>query len=209
MGKRVKSLLEEEMHESALDINVHVRDGSVQLAGFVDVLSEKITAESIAARVPGVKRVVNSITIGTEGHITDKHIEKELEAKLHSGRYGDLDKISIDVRDSSAFLMGTTPNYAQSKQAEGIAAATMGVVNVVSNLHVEDEGLYDDTTLTGWAVQALSTANLSLQDIDVDIRNGEITLSGWVRNREEAVLAEGLVSEVEGIRKVHNRLGIR
>jgi osmotically-inducible protein OsmY len=209
LGECIRRALEEEMHESALDINIYVKDGSVQLTGFVDVLSERITAERIAAGVPGVKRVANSITIGTEGYITDRHIERELEAKLYSGRYGNFDRVSVNVRDGSAVLMGTTANYAQNKQAEGLAAATRGVVNVVSNLRVENEGLYDDATLTGWAVQALSTADLSQQDIDVNVRNGDVTLSGWVRNREEVALAEELVSRVEGIRKVHNRLNTR
>ncbi len=209
LSHKIRRLLEEKMQASAMDINVNVRNGVVQLTGFVDVLSEKILAEKIAAQIPGVRRVENAITIGTEGYITDRHIERELQAKLHSGEHGNLDRISVDVKNGNAVLMGTAINYAQNKQAESLAAGTRGVINVVSNIHIQNEGIYDDATLAGRAVQALSTGDISFQDIDTDIWNGEITLSGWVNTRQEMELAERLVSEVEGIRKVHNRLRTR
>ncbi|MBA1336349.1 MAG: hypothetical protein HPY66_2784 [Firmicutes bacterium] len=205
---RIKDQLEERMGASSMDVNVCVRDGIAHLQGFVDVLAERIEAENIARQVPGVMKVENAITICTEGSINDKHIQKEIEMKLHSGD-NNLARINVDVNDGSAVLIGTVSNYALEKQAIQLASGTRGVKNVVSNIRLENEGLFDDATINSRVAHALSTTVLSLPDINTDTYNGEVTLSGWVRSNEEYALAEHTVSEVEGIRKVRNHLRVR
>jgi hypothetical protein len=51
--------------------------------------------------------------------------------------------------------------------------------------------------------------DLDASDIEVEVKSGEVTLSGTVRNRESKRLAEALVERVRGIHDVHNRLTIR
>lgn len=205
---RIKDQLEEKMQTSAMDINVFVRDGVVHLQGFVDVLAERMEAERIARQVPGVGKVENTITICTEGNINDKYIRKEIETKLHSEQH-QLHRINVDVNNGSAVLIGTAPNHAQEKHAMELVSGIRGVKNVVSSIRLEGEGLLDDATITSRVFQALSTTDLSLPDIETNTYNGEITLSGWVRNQDEAALAERVVSEVEGVRKVRNHLRAR
>lgn len=209
LTQQIKKELEGKMQASAMDINVDVRNGVVQLQGFVDVLAEKQEAERIVRQIPGVKKVENSLTICIEGRVNDRHIEKEIESKLHSHHHPGLVAVNVDVRDGSAVLIGKTDNLALEKQAMQIASTTRGVKNVVSNIRVKDEGLLDDTTIANRVVHALSTTDLSWQDICTDVTNGEVTLSGWVRSREEADLAERVASEVEGVRKIRNRLQTR
>lgn len=50
---------------------------------------------------------------------------------------------------------------------------------------------------------------LDAGDVEVEVKDGEITLKGTVRNRDEKRLAETLVEGVRGVRDVHNRLTIR
>jgi hypothetical protein len=50
---------------------------------------------------------------------------------------------------------------------------------------------------------------LDASDIEVDVRAGEVTLSGTVKNRASKRLAETLVETVRGVHDVHNRLTIR
>lgn len=205
---RIKDQLEEKMGGSSMDLNVYVRDGVAHLQGFVDVLAEKIEAEDIAGRVPEVMKVENGITICTEGNINDKHIQKEIEMKLHSDG-NVLDRVNADVSDGNAVLVGTVSNYALEKQAVRIATGTRGVKNVVSNIRLENEGLFDDAAISSRIAHALSATALSLPDINSDTYNGEVTLSGWVRDNRESDLAERTASEVEGVRKVRNHLRIR
>jgi len=50
---------------------------------------------------------------------------------------------------------------------------------------------------------------LDASDIEVEVKSGEVTLSGTVRNRASKRLAEALVEPVRGVNDVHNRLTIR
>ena len=50
---------------------------------------------------------------------------------------------------------------------------------------------------------------LDASDIEVEVKSGEVTLSGTVKNRPSKRLAETLVETVRGVHDVHNRLTIR
>ena len=45
-------------------------------------------------------------------------------------------------------------------------------------------------------------------DIEVAVRNGEVTLAGTVRQREDKRITEDLVESVSGVRQVHNELRV-
>lgn len=51
--------------------------------------------------------------------------------------------------------------------------------------------------------------DLDASDIEVEVKSGEVTLEGTVRNRASKRLAESLVEMVRGVHDVHNRLTIR
>jgi osmotically-inducible protein OsmY len=46
-------------------------------------------------------------------------------------------------------------------------------------------------------------------DIGHNVKNGKLTLSGFVNSRQEIELAKEIAMEVEGVRKVINKLKIR
>lgn len=209
LTENIERHLEDKMQASAMDINVYVHNGVVQLQGFVDTLAEKLTAEEIARQTAGIQKVENTLTICTEGNINDKHIQKEVVSKLHSEKHGDLDSINVEIRDGSTVLIGVTENLAFERQAMQIASSTRGVKDVVSNIKIKHENTLDDTTITNRIVHALSTTHLSFKDICTDVYNGEVTLSGEVRTQDESQLAEKTASHVEGVRKIRNNLKVR
>ena len=49
---------------------------------------------------------------------------------------------------------------------------------------------------------------LDASDIEVTVRNGEVTLSGTVANREQKRRSEALIEQVTGVREVHNTLHV-
>ncbi|MEA2752737.1 MAG: hypothetical protein QOI41_6880 [Myxococcales bacterium] len=51
--------------------------------------------------------------------------------------------------------------------------------------------------------------HLDVSDIEVEVKDAEVTLSGTVRDRASKRLAERLAELVRGVRDVHNRLTIR
>lgn len=52
-------------------------------------------------------------------------------------------------------------------------------------------------------------SHLDASDIEVEVKSGEVTLSGTVDSRASKRLAEALVEPVRGVHDVHNRLTIR
>lgn len=67
-----------------------------------------------------------------------------------------------------------------------------------------DESIYDDVC------SALTDdSNLDASDIEVTVKEREITLSGTVRDREQKRIAELVAEQVRGVHDVHNRLSIR
>ena len=50
---------------------------------------------------------------------------------------------------------------------------------------------------------------LDASDIDVEVSNGEVTLTGFVRNRRDKRMAEDLAEDVSGVKNVENRLRVQ
>lgn len=204
---KIKDQLEEKMQASAMDINVFCKDGYVHLSGIVDVLAEKIKSEDIARSIDGVRKIENKITIAMDSNITDKHMEKEIHNKLRKNEA--LNGVSPKVNDGVSNLIGSTRTLKKAKEACKLASKTRGIKDVVNNIKIESYGEYDDSTISSRVAQVLSTTDLSFMDIGHRVQDGKLTLSGYVNNRQEVELAKELSMEVEGVRKVVNKLKIR
>lgn len=50
--------------------------------------------------------------------------------------------------------------------------------------------------------------DIDASDIDVAVNNGEVTLSGTVRDRHQKRRSEDLIDNVTGVRDVHNNLRV-
>ena len=107
--------------------------------------------------------------------------------------------------------MGRVENLSDKTNAVNAAQKAAGVKDVVSNIKLDPTGdvpLADDK-ITSHIVQRFSTSGLSLPDIEVDTNNGSVYLHGYVDNQPTMELAEELVMEVQGVKKVKNYLKIR
>lgn len=60
---KVKAAFVKDEMVKALDVKVETFKGVVQLSGFVNTAEQKARAEQIAAGIPGVKSVTNSIQV--------------------------------------------------------------------------------------------------------------------------------------------------
>jgi osmotically-inducible protein OsmY len=49
---------------------------------------------------------------------------------------------------------------------------------------------------------------LDAHDLDVQVKNGEVTIKGTVHNREEKRRAEDIAASVSGAQQVHNQIRI-
>jgi hyperosmotically inducible protein len=208
LESRIREALRGKMGLSQLDINVRVRDGEAVLTGIVDVLSERVYAETLISRIPGVRSVENNLTISTDGTITNADIKKEIMSVLREDKSPQLDNVDVEVSGGVAELSGGIKTLDLSQDALNTARKTRGVRGVVNNLKTRGEPV-DDAIVTSDVNSALADSGISAPDIDVITKKGKVTLNGWVNNNSEIEAATEITSQVPGVVKINNRLKAR
>ena len=136
----VKSKLSVDNETSSANINVDTKGGMVTLNGVVTTQANKEQAERIARNTEGVTRVINNITVETDGEHDRAGMsasDLEILSKIKT-RYVAEDVIGakVEVRDGVVTLTGNVENAQIRVRAENIARATSGVKSVNNMIEV-------------------------------------------------------------------------
>jgi hypothetical protein len=67
----------------------------------------------------------------------------------------------------------------------------------------------DETIYVDICERLMRFGYVDATDIEVEVHHGEVTLSGWVGDRDQKRLAEDLADGVAGVKDVHNRIRLR
>jgi hyperosmotically inducible protein len=125
---------------SSANINVDTKGGVVTLTGVVMTQANKEQAERIARNTEGVTRVINNITVETEGEYAGAGMSASDFAILSKikTRYvaEDVTGAKVEVRDGVVTLTGNVENAQIRGRAENIARATSGVKSVNNMIEV-------------------------------------------------------------------------
>jgi hyperosmotically inducible periplasmic protein len=121
-------------------------------------------------------------------------------------------KIDVDTSNGVVTLSGKVPTAAEKSEAERIARNTQGVRQVVNNVSVERgeggaEGTSNDTAILT-SIKAKYLAN-GIIGTNVDVKNGEVTITGEVDNAQEKARAEEIARQTSGVKSVKNQLTIK
>ncbi len=121
-------------------------------------------------------------------------------------------KIDVDTSNGVVTLSGKVPTAAERSEAERIARNTQGVRQVVNNISVEGgekgaEGTSSDTVILG-SIKSKYLAN-GIIGTNVDVNNGEVTITGEVDNPQEKARAEEIARQTSGVKSVKNQLTIK
>lgn len=136
-------------------------------------------------------------------------VGRRLTADPDVARY----KIDVDTLDGVVYLRGKVDSSTMKASAERIARNTDGVRQVVNEIIVDGE-TKGDATDGDVGIKARVGTALSGDDdvrrvnVDVDVQDGIVTLSGVVHNETERAEAERLAREQEGVRDVKNELKV-
>lgn len=135
-------------------------------------------------------------------------------------------KIDTDVENGVATLRGTVESSVEKDLAGELAKGVDGIKEVRNELKVVPDGDYhtakaedgehrsfmrtvEDANITAKVKsQLLWNSNTSGLSIDVDTRNGKVTLTGDVGSDAEAQLAEQIARNTEDVRSVDNELKV-
>jgi len=123
----------------------------------------------------------------------------------------DASGITVDGADGEVTLSGTVPGYPQYLAAAAAARGVAGVTSVRNHLQVAlPPGDYrDDQALTAAANNALTLDEATPVGVEARAENGNLVLTGTVRDGVERAAAEALVAGLTGVRRVTNNVRIQ
>jgi len=142
LSVQVQRVLDEDKDLSSYDLVADVTsDGVARITGIVDSLREKLRASELVSAVPGVNRVENSISISTDGRITDAGVEMEVAEEIAlDGRTKMIPEIRVER--GHVILSGTVSSEEEKRAMIEAASKARGVTNITDNLRI-DQGEID------------------------------------------------------------------
>jgi osmotically-inducible protein OsmY len=215
------------------NIDVDAENGVVTLSGRVDTEAAKREAVQLATSTSGVSRVEDRLTVASEA---DRAVARSGQPEAHSPAWittkiqaqyflhPGLKPWNIDVATSPrgvVSLAGVVDNAADHGEAVKLARATEGVTSVNDQLRVKGETAATTGTLetaAGTGTDSWITAKIQSRyfvddevkgrSINVDTRDGVVTLRGTVDSYSERLLATSIARNTDGVREVHDEMTI-
>ena len=139
-----------------------------------------------------------------------KDIRERIQRELDFDPLVDASDITVKNMNGDVALSGTVPSYPQRQQAAVAAKRVQGVTRVHNHLMVMlPYGSYrDDSMLTTAANNALALTVTVPANVEASATEGDIWLTGTVRNRFERDAAEQAIAGLTGVRNIVNDIEI-
>jgi osmotically-inducible protein OsmY len=194
-------------------VQIHVREGRVTLTGRVPFYTTRVAAADDAWRIPGVTRVDNRIEVTSDGRRRerdDARIRHDLEGMLADNPLLESAEVSVRVDDGRVLLEGIVSSPWHRAVAEETAYITRGVMDVRNRLVVVPSSDTDDEAIARVIFDTLErNLVVRLEDIDVAVEDGVVTLVGAVPGYLTLREVRSIVSRTPGVVDVRDRLGIQ
>lgn len=232
---KVKMALLTDEKVGGIDINVDTFDGSVTLHGSASSEEEKARAERRAAEIEGVQGVRNLIAVipdrareATE--VADDALSESVTAALGNDPQLAESEITVkSVNDGTVVLEGEAETLSAHRRALETAREVDGVSGVASEIESPDElgdaEIWEETDVAeahndatrvisdAWIttkakVALMAEPGLSPLAINVDTRDGVVTMFGIVGSEAVKARAEAEVAQLDGIKAVRNELQV-
>jgi len=198
-------------------ISVEAKEGIVTLTGSVAADSRKALAQETVAGLPGVKGVENKLEVtGAPTASSDAWLSDKLKITLLFHRSVRSGKTEVEVKDGVVTLRGRAENQAQKELTTEYARDIEGVKEVINEMTVAPEpenGIrtagekIDDVSITAQVKLALLLhRSTSAVGTTVQTKRATVTLWGKAANAAERDLVTKLVRDINGVKKVKNRM---
>ncbi len=168
----------------ASDMVVKVDAGTVSLSGSVPSYYARTSAEEIAEKVVGVITVDNNLDVAFPPAFerpTDSELQNSVEKVLIWNSDINESKIDVAVENGIVDIKGTVPSFWQKVMAEQVVKSVKGVIDIRSKLAVVPTDKVADEVVAERVVERIEKNSVANpEEVDVKVRNGEVTLSGQV-----------------------------
>jgi osmotically-inducible protein OsmY len=139
--------------------------------------------------------------------VTDPQITEAIQSELGADPTA-LHLIDVKTQDGIVTLSGTGDNLLTKERAAALARATRGVRAVINHVTVSPPERSDEEIATDvQRALALDPATEAYQ-VDVQVSDGVVTLTGTVESWAERELAGRVVKRVRGVRKLGNDISV-
>jgi len=233
VDKRLKA--DSSLDDSSITVR-SVHHGDVVLTGMAASLNDYQRALYCTATAPGVFHVASEIdvsdTLSDEdfrtGEVTtpeagrrniggvtsDLWITSATKMKLAVDSRTPTTEINVDSRDGIVTLFGMVPSQESKSAAAEIAHSVSGVKSVENHLEVVSAKKHDmvqarDEEIQDGVKKALKDrGELENADIDVEVTNGVVRLTGTVPSWQRNLSAVYVARSVTGVRSILNELKV-
>lgn len=189
------------------EIGVTVSDGVVTLSGFAKSYAEKMTAESAARRVAGVRAIAEEIKVRwpTEPQTQDVEVAKRILESFRWDVSVPEDEISVKVEHGWVTLSGAVDWNYQREAAQLAAGRINGVIGLNNQITIRQAPLADDVRDRIMAAIKRS-AELEASRLIVTTEGDKVVLSGRVKAWSEREIAERAAWSAPGVTRVEDNI---
>jgi osmotically-inducible protein OsmY len=187
-------------------IRVDVDEGVVTLSGKVDDAVQIQAAVNDARQIPSVRFVNNELLVSLPpASSADRILAAAIRSVLNLNREIDVSMLAVTVRAGEAILEGSVESLAEKLKATELAGEMRGVVNVVNKIvvvptkEIQDQAIAEDIE-----TRIDVDPNVRVEDINVIVEQGRVTLSGSVVSPAARKAAEQAAVETDGVTEVDN-----
>jgi osmotically-inducible protein OsmY len=141
----------------------------------------------------------------------DSDIQRAIDAELHARQRDERSNVTAAVQGGVVRLSGFTRSYCEKYAIETAMRAIAGVSEVLNEIEtrIEPAAHLSDTEIRCHVLQAVETEVPSVfKQLQIDVRDGEVTLKGRVGCPFLRQRAESAVRRLGSIVTVHNAIAI-
>jgi len=191
------------------ELDVRVRGEVAFIEGAVPNLKQKWLAGEVAARVKGIRDVVNMLRITPLLVIDDESLKKHIRRVLTRNSKIDMSNISVEVANSVVHLNGSVGTVAEKRLTEQEVWAIAGVRDIINKIEVLSAIPKSEMQVIGEILQSLSEClGIDLSKISVEIKEGVAYLRGVVPTDYLKNAAEELATWTPWVNGVVNNLEV-
>src|SRR6056297_225480 len=209
--ENIENQLQADTRISSNDVHVTVEDGTVTFTGDVPSYRAKNAAGDNAWSVPGVKNVLNHLTVLYDESVVEVPGDHEIKSNIESSLSWDPDvdsrEITVTVENGNVTLEGTVKSLWKRYLAEDIAWNHIGILDLKNKLAVASPENTTDKTAVSNIVESIDrNLHVDVDDVDVEVRNGEAIINGTVNSLEAWHAVYNAALFTSGVKKVEDNL---
>jgi osmotically-inducible protein OsmY len=190
-------------------IGVAVNHGVVSLSGHIDTYAEKWAVEKALRRVPGVKAIAMELDVklSPEHRYNDTELADAAETALVWHTMVPTEAVRVTVDNGRVTLEGEVDWDYQRRAVENAIRPLRGVVDIHNRIRLRNQ--LSPADLQRRLEEALTRQALrEVKHLNVDVRDGTVTLRGTVHSLRERDAVVGTAWSAPGVRAVINELHI-